>query len=74
MALTVCGLVDEAMDAYRWLVERQLPDGSWFNYYQPDGVKDPARHQCLRLSGGRCLAPPPDHRRRRIPRRAMADH
>ena len=34
MALTVCGLVDEAVDAYRWLARRQLPDGSWFNYYQ----------------------------------------
>ena len=41
MALTVCGLVDEAVDAYRWLARRQLPDGSWFNYYQGDGVKDP---------------------------------
>jgi hypothetical protein len=40
MALTVCGLVDEAMAAYRWLVERQLPDGSWFNYYRRDAVKD----------------------------------
>jgi hypothetical protein len=40
MALTVCGLVDEAVDAYRWLARRQLPDGSWFNYYQGDGVKD----------------------------------
>ena len=40
MALTVCGLVDEAVDAYRWLARRQLPDGSWFNYYQGDAVKD----------------------------------
>ena len=40
MALTVCGLVDEAVDAYRWLARRQLPDGSWFNYYQGDTVKD----------------------------------
>jgi hypothetical protein len=31
MALTVCGLVDEAVDAYRWLARRQLPDGGWFN-------------------------------------------
>ena len=28
------------MAAYRWLAERQLPDGSWFNYYQGAGVKD----------------------------------
>jgi hypothetical protein len=40
MALTVCGLVDEAKAAYRWLAERQLPDGSWFNYYRRDAVKD----------------------------------
>ena len=41
MALTVCGLVDEAVEAYRWLARNQLPDGSWFNYYQGDTVKDP---------------------------------
>ena len=40
MALVACGLVDEAQAAYRWLAERQLPDGSWFNYYQGSGVKD----------------------------------
>ena len=40
MALTVCGLTHEAMAAYRWLADRQLPDGSWFNYYLGDGVKD----------------------------------
>ena len=40
MALTACGLTAEAMAAYRWLAERQLPDGSWFNYYQGAGVKD----------------------------------
>ncbi len=40
MALTVCGLTHEAMAAYRWLADRQLPDGSWFNYYQGAGVKD----------------------------------
>ena len=63
MALTVCGLNDEAMDGYRWLAGRQLPDGSWFNYYQGDTVKDaPAGHQRLRLSGRRHVAPPPDHR------------
>ena len=74
MALTVCGLVDEAMDAYRWLADRQLPDGSWFNYYQGDARQGPApRHQRLRLPGGRRLAPPPDHRRRRVPGRAVAD-
>jgi hypothetical protein len=41
MALSVCGLVAEAEQAYHWLAEAQLADGSWFNYYQGDGVKDP---------------------------------
>jgi hypothetical protein len=40
MALTVCGLGTQAKAAYRWLADRQLPDGSWFNYYQGAGVKD----------------------------------
>ena len=54
MALTVCGLVDEAVDAYRWLARRQLPDGSWFNYYQGDAVKDPRldTNVCAYLAAG----------------------
>src|SRR6202030_1048720 len=40
MALSVCGLYHEAVAAYRWLADRQLPVGSWFNYYQGPGVKD----------------------------------
>jgi hypothetical protein len=40
MALSVCGLDAEAELAYEWLAERQLADGSWFNYYLGDGVKD----------------------------------
>ena len=40
MALSVCGLYAEARAAYRWLAKTQLPDGSWFNYYLGDGVKD----------------------------------
>ena len=54
MALTVCGLVDEAVAAYRWLVQRQLPDGSWFNYYQADTVKDPRldTNVCAYLAAG----------------------
>jgi MMP endo-(1,4)-3-O-methyl-alpha-D-mannosidase len=40
MALTVTGHVAEARAAYRWLCETQLGDGSWFNYYQGDQVKD----------------------------------
>jgi hypothetical protein len=41
MALTACGLDDEADAAYQWLVDTQLPDGSWFNYYLGGGIKDP---------------------------------
>jgi len=41
MALSVCGLHDEAERAYVWLAETQLADGSWFNYYLAEGVKDP---------------------------------
>jgi hypothetical protein len=40
MALTVCGLLDEAEAAYEWLASSQLGDGSWFNYYLDDRVKD----------------------------------
>ena len=54
MALTVCGLVDEAVDAYRWLARQQMPDGSWFNYYQGDTVKDPRldTNVCAYLAAG----------------------
>ena len=41
MALTVAGLDDEADRAYQWLVDTQLPDGSWFNYYLATGIEDP---------------------------------
>jgi hypothetical protein len=41
MALTVSGMDDEADRAYQWLLDTQLPDGSWFNYYLSSGVKDP---------------------------------
>jgi hypothetical protein len=41
MALSVCGRVDEAVLAYDWLCAMQLSDGSWFNYYLGDRVKDP---------------------------------
>jgi hypothetical protein len=40
MALTVTGYADEARSAYRWLRDTQLGDGSWFNYYVGDQVKD----------------------------------
>jgi hypothetical protein len=42
MALSVVGLDDEAVRAYLWLADTQLPVGSWFNYYLAgSGVKDP---------------------------------
>lgn len=40
MALTATGFDAEADRAYQWLVDTQLPDGSWFNYYLTSGVKD----------------------------------
>jgi hypothetical protein len=40
MALTVSGYEREARAAYRWLARNQLADGSWFNYYVGDRVKD----------------------------------
>jgi len=40
MALSVCGLHAQAEAAFAWLAERQLSDGSWFNYYLGAGVKD----------------------------------
>ncbi len=40
MALTVCGLVEQAERAFAWLAATQLADGSWFNYYVEGGVKD----------------------------------
>lgn len=38
MALDVAGLHTEAADAYRWLAHIQRPEGSWHNYYLPDGA------------------------------------
>ncbi len=40
MALTVAGYEEEARAAYRWLAATQLGDGSWFNYYVGDRVRD----------------------------------
>ncbi|MEO8363565.1 MAG: prenyltransferase [Ilumatobacteraceae bacterium] len=37
MALDIMGFHDNAQRAYRWLVDQQRRDGSWFNYYLPDG-------------------------------------
>ncbi|HVX21458.1 MAG TPA: hypothetical protein VHB02_08925 [Acidimicrobiales bacterium] len=54
MALSVCGLRSEAERAYEWLAETQLADGSWFNYYLADGVKDPRldTNVCAYLAAG----------------------
>jgi hypothetical protein len=42
MALDVAGCRQAASAAYDWLAEHQLPDGSWFNYYQHGGsIEDP---------------------------------
>ena len=40
MALDVAGLHTEAERAYEWLADVQRPDGSWHNYYLPDGDRD----------------------------------
>ncbi len=40
MALDVAGLHAEAERAYEWLADIQRPDGSWHNYYLPDGDRD----------------------------------
>ncbi len=40
MALDVAGRSAEARVAYRWLADNQLPDGSWHQYYDINGVED----------------------------------
>lgn len=37
MALDIMGLHENARRAYQWLADQQRSDGSWFNYYLPDG-------------------------------------
>ena len=43
MALDVAGLHANAERAYEWLVDIQLPDGSWWNYYLADGSVEEAK-------------------------------
>jgi len=43
MALDVAGFHVEAERAYEWLVDVQRPDGSWWNYYLPDGSVEEAK-------------------------------
>ena len=40
MALTVTGHIEGAAAAYEWMARHQLGDGSWFNYYGAQHVKD----------------------------------
>ncbi len=40
MALDVARFHVEAEHAYEWLADIQRPDGSWHNYYLPDGERD----------------------------------
>jgi hypothetical protein len=43
MALDVAGLHDTAAKAYGWLADIQLANGSWWNYYLPDGSVEEAK-------------------------------
>ena len=43
MALDVAGFHREAERAYEWLVDMQRADGSWWNYYLPDGTVEEAK-------------------------------
>jgi hypothetical protein len=40
MALDTVGLHTEALAAYQWLADVQLPDGSWHQYYRGDEVEE----------------------------------
>jgi hypothetical protein len=40
MALTTVGFLDQAEKAYQWLIDIQLPNGAWHNYYLADGIED----------------------------------
>jgi len=55
MALDIAGLHPAAERAYEWLVDIQLPDGSWWNYYLPDGSVEEAKldtNVCAYLATG----------------------
>jgi MMP endo-(1,4)-3-O-methyl-alpha-D-mannosidase len=55
MALDVAGLHGEAMAAYRWLVDTQLPSGAWHNYYAADGTIEESKldtNVCAYLATG----------------------
>ncbi len=40
MALATVGLQAEAERAYQWLIDIQLDNGAWHNYYLDDGIED----------------------------------
>ena len=75
MALSVCGLIPEAEAAYRWLVDNPTPRRQLVQLLPGGrGQGSATRHQRVRLPRGRCLAPPPHHRRCGVPGRVVADH
>ena len=43
MALDIMGMHDHAQRAYSWLTDIQRVDGSWHNYYLPDGTLEDAK-------------------------------
>ena len=43
MALMLTERRADAERAYQWLIDTQLPDGTWCRYYLADGVEDPRR-------------------------------
>ncbi|HEX6395294.1 MAG TPA: prenyltransferase/squalene oxidase repeat-containing protein [Acidimicrobiales bacterium] len=43
MALMLGGQRTDAERAYQWLIDSQLPNGTWCRYYLADGVEDPRR-------------------------------
>ncbi len=55
MALDVAGFHAEAARAYEWLADTQRPDGSWHNYYWPDGSIEEAKldtNVCAYIAAG----------------------
>ena len=40
MALATVGFTTAAERAYQWLIDIQLPNGGWHNYYLADGIED----------------------------------
>ena len=75
MALDIAGLHDEAERAYGWLAEHQRADGSWHNYYWPDGTIDEDKldtNVCAYVATGR-VAPLAAHLGAGVPGRPLAD-